>query len=393
MLIIDFSQIIQFVDTLFLWINQLLNMRINKLVFSFILFNLSFSGYLFGQQTVKYADSIRIKFQIPEIAYAVIDAKRVFEIAALGKHSINLPDTASLNDRFHIGSNTKAMTAFIIANYVERGKLQWSTQFFDLFPEWKKTSKVEYAAITLKDLLSHRAGIHPLQGLEDDPVIPSFKGTNPEKRKQFGQFVLKLDQIKLDIQNTFIYSNAGYTLATLMVERVTGKTWEQLVQVVFNNDLQLNVKLSWPENQKQKDTWGHSFENNKLKPVPSNADFHLDYTEPSGDLNIKLKDYIKFIQLNLKGLAGQNNYLNAETYTFLHNGIKDYALGWYNIYENGKEISTHAGTVGTYYTLVQIDRTNGKAFIIFTNAFNEQTQQGVRLLMRKLKENYNGLVP
>jgi hypothetical protein len=56
-------------------------------------------------------------------------------------------------------------------------------------------------------------------------------------------------------------------------------------------------------------------------------DFHLDYTEPSGDLNIKLKDYIKFLQLNLKGLAGQNNYLKAETYTFLHNGIKDYALG------------------------------------------------------------------
>jgi hypothetical protein len=35
-----------------------------------------------------------------------------------------------------------------------------------------------------------------------------------------------------------------------------------------------------------------------------------------------------------------------------------------------------------------MDRTNGKAFVIFTNAFNEQTQQGVRLLMRKLKENY-----
>ena len=87
-------------------------MIINKLVFSFILFNLSFSGYLFGQQTIKYADSIRLKFQIPEIAYAVIDAKKVFEIATLGKHSINLPDTASLNDRFHIGSNTKAMTAF-----------------------------------------------------------------------------------------------------------------------------------------------------------------------------------------------------------------------------------------------------------------------------------------
>jgi CubicO group peptidase (beta-lactamase class C family) len=173
-----------------------------------------------------------------------------------------------------------------------------------------------------------------------------------------------------------------------MLEKVTHKSWEQLVEKVFNKDLKLNVKLSWPENQKQKDTWGHRTEDGKLEPVPSNFDYHLDYTEPAGDLNIKLKDYIKFIQLNLKGLEKQDNYLKAETYTFIHKGIPNYSLGWFNIYENGKELSTHSGTAGTYYTLVHIDRLKNKAYIIFTNSFNPDTQQGVRLLMRKLKENY-----
>lgn len=364
-------------------------MGTNKFFLPLILLNLGISGLVIGQKTVQFADSIRNKYNIPELSYAVIDAKSTFEIAALGKHAIQLPDSASLNDRFHIGSNTKAMTAFIIAKYVERGKIKWNTKFFDLFPEWKKESNIEYANITLKDLLSHKAGIQPFQG-ENDPEIPSFKGTNPEKRKQFGRFALTLNRVKTDSQNTFIYSNAGYTLATLMVERVTGKSWEQLVEAVFNKDLQLNVKLSWPENQKQKDTWGHSFENNQLTPIPSTANFHLDYTEPAGDINIKLKDYIKFIKLNLAGLAGKNNYLKAETYTILHKGVDNYAFGWYNIYENGKELSTHTGTVGTYYTTIQIDRIKGIAYIIFTNAFNEQTIQGTRFLMRKLKENYGG---
>ncbi len=101
-----------------------------------------------------------------------------------------------------------------------------------------------------------------------------------------------------------------------------------------------------------------------------------------------MKDYAKFIQLNLQGLKGYNNYLTAKTYQFIHRGIENYALGWYNIYENGKELSTHSGTAGIYYTLVHIDRINGKAYLIFTNSFNADTQQGVRLLMRKLKENY-----
>ena len=56
--------------------------------------------------------------------------------------------------------------------------------------------------------------------------------------------------------------------------------------------------------------------------------------------------------------------------------------------DNGKEFSTHPGTAGTYYTLVHIDRLKNLAYIIFTNAFNNDTIQGVRLLMKKLKENY-----
>ena len=349
---------------------------------------LTYATVCYGQKTVQFADSIRKAYHIPEISYAVVDAKSTLEIAALGRHSIDLPDTATLNDRFHIGSNTKAMTAFIIAKYVENGKLSWTTKFFDLFPEWKEKSKPDYAKITLQDLLSHRAGIQPFQG-ENDPEIPDFKGTNQGKREQFGRFVLTLEPVFPDEQNSFVYSNAGYTLATLMLEKVTGKSWEQLVEKVFNKDLKLNVRLSWPENQKTKDTWGHSYENGKLIPVPSTVDYHLDYTEPAGDINIKLKDYIKFIQLNLRGLNRQNNYLTTKTYQFIHKGFENYSLGWFNIYENGKELSVHSGTGAfTYFTIVHIDRLKNKAYIIFTNCFNNDTQQGVRLLMRKLKENY-----
>lgn len=348
---------------------------------------LSTYALVFGQRTVQFADSIRKAYKIPEISYAVVDFNSTLEIAAIGRHSIELPDTSSLNDRFHIGSNTKAMTAFIIAKYVEEGKLKWTTKFFDIFPEWMTKCRTHYANITIADLLSHKAGIQAFQG-DDDIKIPEFEGTSQGKRTQFGQFVLTLDPVKLNDQMPFSYSNAGYTLASLMLEKVSGKTWEQLVEMVLNKDLKLNVQFSWPENQKRKDTWGHWLQNDTLKAVPSTIDYHLDYTEPAGDLNIKLTDYIKFVQLNLHGLKGQNNYLKADTYNFIHKGIKNYSIGWYNIYENGNDLSTHSGTAGTYYSLVHIDRLKNRAYIIFTNSFNTNTQQGVRLLMRELKENY-----
>jgi CubicO group peptidase (beta-lactamase class C family) len=342
---------------------------------------------IFGQKTLHYADSIRKSNHIPEISYAVVTDTSILEMEALGFHSINLNDTATLQDRFHIGSNTKAMTAFMIAKYVELRKLKWSTPFFSIFPEWKNKAKEEYHTITLQDVLSHRARIQPFQG-ENDPAIPELKGTKQEKREAFAKFVLTLKPVEVDTVHHFIYSNAGYTLAALMLEKVTGKSWEQLVEKVFNQDLKLNVQLSWPNNQQLKDTWGHSFENGTLIPVPSTTDYRLDYTEPSGDINSKLSDYVRFIQLNLQGIEGKNNYLKAITYATLHKGVENYSLGWFNSIEQGNDFSTHAGTAGTYYSLVAIDRKKYIGYIIFTNSFNEETTNGARMLMRKLKDNY-----
>lgn len=346
-----------------------------------------------AQKTTAFADSIRKAFGIPELSYAVADAKQVLEIAALGRHSLALRDTATLDDRFHIGSNTKAMTAFIAARYVEKGKLAWNTRLLDVFPEWKQSSKPGYEQVTLQDLLSHRGGVQAFQGpagfeAGEAEHLPEFKGSRQERRQQFCQYALTLEPVKPDAEQPFVYSNAGVTLAAAMIEKRSGKSWEQLVGEVFNHDLKLKVGFSWPENQKHRDTWGHRADTNRLVPVPSNTPDKIELTEPSGDLNIRLKDYITYIQLNLLGLSGKDAYLKADTYRFLHKGAEHYAMGWYNIYENGKELSTHSGTVGTYYTLVHIDRIRQVAYIIFTNAYNDDTRQGVRLLMRKLKANH-----
>lgn len=342
--------------------------------------------HAFAQKNIDFARSLLKDKNIPQISYAVVNDSSILEIAAIGRHSVNSDDQATLNDRFHIGSNTKAMTAFVAAKYVEKGFLKWETRFFDLFPDWKKDSNPEYYEITLQELLAHRAKIQPFQGTGE--TVPKFDGNEQQKRRKFGKYVLTLPPLSPAPTTKFTYSNAGYVLAALMLEKKTGSTWEKLIQKVFNEDLKIEIKLSFPENQKKKDTWGHITDNNKLIPVSSKSADKLEYTAPAGDLNIKLTDFIKFIQLNLKGLNGEDNYLKAATYSFLHEHYEEYSGGWYNSVENGKEFSTHAGTVGTYYTIASIDRGKLVGYIIFTNSFNEETVSGVRLLMRKLKETY-----
>ncbi|OBX19023.1 CubicO group peptidase (beta-lactamase class C family) [Gelidibacter algens] len=349
---------------------------------------LSFNA-IHSQTNKSYADSIRVKYSIPELSYAVVKSDIILEIAATGFHSMNLPDRATINDRFHIGSNTKAMTAFIIAKYVEAGKLSWDTNFFDIFPKWEKFANKEYMNITLRQLLTHRAGVQPFQGEDTDPIFPKFEGNNEKRNKEFSKFLLTLNPVTPDEGTSFVYSNAGYQLATLMLEKVSHKSWEQLVKEVYNDKLDIHVEFSWPENQKRKDTWGHLFDGKTYTPVPSDSDYKIDLMQASGDINLTLPDYIKFIQLNLKGFSGESNYLKADTYKYIHNASIDYAIGWFNILENERHYFTHSGTDGTYYSLVTIDRERNIAYICFTNSFSDDTQMGVRMLMRKLEESWN----
>ena len=77
-----------------------------------------------GQTTIDFADSIRIKYKIPELVFAVVSADTIIEFQALGVQRINTDFKAKPDDRFHIGSNTKAITSFISALLVEQGKIK-----------------------------------------------------------------------------------------------------------------------------------------------------------------------------------------------------------------------------------------------------------------------------
>ena len=202
---------------------------------------MTFSVY--SQNLNKIADSIRVKYKIPEIAFAIVSVDSINEIQTLGFHKIESKkkeDEAKINDYFHLGSNAKAITGFICAYLVEQKKINWETKFFNLFPKWKNKSNKAFYNITLEDLLSHRARIQPFTSGNEYKKLPKFVGTKSEKRKQFCKYLLKNKPVELN-DKTFNYSNAGYSIATLMIEKVSGTTWEELVNLVLIFRLKLKI--------------------------------------------------------------------------------------------------------------------------------------------------------
>jgi D-alanyl-D-alanine carboxypeptidase len=134
-------------------------------------------------------------------------------------------------DRFRVASNTKPMIATLVMQEVEKGTWTLDTPVEEVLPG------VMPAGVTIEQLLSHRSGAPTAT----DWIIVS-RMTDPSSFDEFfavmGQEVTAADHIEA-LQSApwmnepgaaYSYSNAGYVVLGLMLEEVTGRSVEQLLE-------------------------------------------------------------------------------------------------------------------------------------------------------------------
>jgi CubicO group peptidase (beta-lactamase class C family) len=347
-------------------------------------------------------DSIRQRFHIPGLVFGVATIEKTLLSGALGIREINTTDSVTINDMFHIASLGKGFTSFIAGKLVDEGKISWNTRFFNLYPEMRKTSGREYLDLELKDLLSHRTMLPVINDWEAKKIIDGYNKQYPDNRfsdYKFTQYVLTLEPEKYDSAQFYRYTSMGYVLAALMLEKASGLSYKQLVEKT-NSDLDVNFTIGWPQDFSKNQPYGHLIpsesgwgESNKLEVL--NGDRFTDWGEdflhyliPSGHHSVTIADYLKYLQLNLKGLDGQNNYLKASTYDFIFNGAKEYSMGWGNEIVNGNNYYSHSGSAGNYYANAVIIKEPGIVISVMANAGNGETKWGLKQIIGYLENKY-----
>ena len=114
---------------------------------------------------------------------------------------------------------------------------------------------------------------------------------------------------------------------------------------------------------------------------------HLFYTSFAGYISVSMPDYVKFAQLHLKGLKGEDNYLKAETYDFILRGLPVYALGWANDFYQGKHLYHHVGGFVSFRAHVKLVEEDDLAIIVFMNTGTSQSMEGLHKI-RFLLQDY-----
>ncbi|WP_407520727.1 serine hydrolase [Lacibacter sp. MH-610] len=142
--------------------------------------------------------------------------------------------------RFRIGSVTKPFTALLVMQLVEKGAIQLNAPFVSYLPQYPSKNGER---ITIHHLLTHSSGI---------PDYANFSTYENFCRDAFSKndFVKIFADSSLEFQpgERFSYSNSNYFLLGMILENITGKTYQQLLQEKILSPLNMiNTGYDEPE--------------------------------------------------------------------------------------------------------------------------------------------------
>ncbi|PYK60642.1 MAG: hypothetical protein DME21_11180 [Verrucomicrobia bacterium] len=354
---------------------------------------------------IEYADpvsqmleTIREKHNFPALAAAVVVDGKIVVTNAVGFRKNGGTEKVTVDDKFHLGSVTKSMTATVAAMLVEQGKISWTTTIGEAFPELKSEMHPDYLGVTLEQLLSQRSGAPGDAPADLWRQAWAATGTAAEQRLAFIKGILaRKPEAKPGTK--YIYSNQGYTIAGVMLEKATGKTWEDLLRSMLFEPLSMTTAgFGAPASVDKVDQpWGHTktiFSGSEPVPPGPGADNPLAIS-PAGAVHCSMGDLAKYAAFHMAGERGESKLLKAESFKKLHTAVADnddYALGWMVLkraWANGRALM-HNGSNTMFYVVVWMAPEKNCAVIVASNVGVDEAFKGCDEVAGKLIDQYFG---
>jgi CubicO group peptidase (beta-lactamase class C family) len=329
-----------------------------------------------GLQQFVHAE--RLAQQLPGLAAVVVRSDDTPRIYVSGERRIGKGDLITAADRMHLGSLTKSITATLVGALAEKGLMTLDTTIGQAFPELSSKIQPAYRQVSIRQLLSHSAGIGTYG--TNISLLPflGLNGTPTEQRYAFVQRVLA-EPPRFDPGSRSEYSNAGAAIVGAMAERIAGAPYRELVERLVFERIGARVAFGNPGLAVEPQPWGHRRIFGGVAEVPPAAPLYTTplAIEPAGDASPSLSDCARFLQLHLRGLRGRDDGLRARTIQELQGRFPDRsqrgrAVAWNVLPRDSVESHEHFGSSGAYVAYATIQPSRDVAVGVFTNLGGDQ---------------------
>ncbi|MFZ9303276.1 MAG: serine hydrolase [Sediminibacterium sp.] len=339
-------------------------------------------------------------FNVPGIAVGVVKDGKLIHAKGYGVANLTTGKKVDENTLFGVASNSKAMTAAVLGQLVDEGKIKWDDRVTDYIPEFKMYDPYVTDAFTIRDLLTHRSGL----GLGAGDLMMFPDGSNFTKK----DIIHNLRYLKpvSAFRTKYDYDNNLYIVAGEVAERASGIKWEDLVEQRIMKPL--GMQKSAASLYRLKDN------SNAVRPhAPVNGKLQvldIDWSESAnaaGGIWSNVTDWSKWVIAQMNhgkyGEGLQNKIFSTEVHeetwtpqTVIKAGtaapynthFAAYGLGWFLSDVKGYKQVTHTGGLAGMVTQVVMFPELQLGIIVFTN---QQSGAAFNAISRTIQDSYLGV--
>jgi CubicO group peptidase (beta-lactamase class C family) len=287
------------------------------------------------------------------LAVSVVRNDSVLLAKGYGLRELGKPTPVDADTRFAIGSTTKAMTALALGMLVDDGKVQLDAPVIDYLPAFRLADPYVTRELTVRDLLTHRAGLG-----NADMLWVGADYTADEIFRRVGTLPLSYS-----FRGGWIYQNIMYALAGDVVRAVSGMTWDAFLEQRIFAPLGMThtvTRLAKIEGQANVAS-PHGVVDDTMRVILNRT---VDPVAPAGSVWSSVNDmahWMRFVLdsgrvggkrlvsetmfrewLSPQAIADRNTYpalTLAQPHFFL------YGLGWFLQDYNGQAVAMHTGSI------------------------------------------------
>jgi CubicO group peptidase (beta-lactamase class C family) len=313
-----------------------------------------------------------------QLSIAIIDKEKTEYIGVIKKN--NTLEVINNQDKiFEIGSITKVFTSILLSDLVNKQQARLDETLQDQFDFILK----EGGDIQLVQLANHTSGL---------PRSPSnYDSVDYDPEDPYANYTIELlhnylkDEVVLNSSSgsRFEYSNLGMGMLGYIVSQKAGKTYEELLQEIIFNPLQMNNSTAVLSNVDSALLVPGLDDNGNEIP---NWDFNT-ISVGAGGIRSSVTDLEKFTRKNFMNdpiydLPQSTSYIIEEDFSI--------GLGWFILKDKDRTVLFHNGATGGYRSSLIADKNNKRAVIVLSNVSSSNPSEQIDQLSVYLLRHISG---
>ena len=225
-------------------------------------------------------------WKTPGFAVAIVERNKVIYAKGFGYRDYENKIPVTPNSLFAIGSCTKAFTSSLLGLLVDQHRIDLNESPRKYLPELNFFNQNMDNSITIKDMMCHRTGLPR----HDDSwfFFPTDSKDSLLRR-------IKFLEPSAGVREKYQYNNFMFMLQGSIVERITGKSWEDNITESFFQPLGMSRSNLSIESLEKSDDYaiGYTLKNDTI--IEKTDYYHIRAMSPAGSINSSVNDMAKWV--------------------------------------------------------------------------------------------------